>query len=195
MSTTVLRKIQLGKNADPNKNIVIETPTVEDGTLTIRRGNYDGTGTTILKLDQNGVVDDKPACSAQRTTPIALTDNTPTALDPNQVNYDLSKGTGGFAFGAYTIPRTGIYTVHLNVAFDVTSGVFGLAAAILWRNGVPVGEGTFIYNVAGVASNSQLSGDFLFNAGDTVAPLARAVSTTARVGSARFSIRYVRSAT
>lgn len=51
MSELRLRKIQLGVDTqNPENNITIETPSISDGTMKIRTGSAQGTGTDILKL-------------------------------------------------------------------------------------------------------------------------------------------------
>lgn len=50
MSTLKTKKVQLGDNADPSKNFLIEVPAVADGTLSIKRQD----GTNVLSIDATG---------------------------------------------------------------------------------------------------------------------------------------------
>ena len=50
MSTLKTKKVQLGDNADPSKNFLIEVPAVADGTLSIKRQD----GTNVLSIATDG---------------------------------------------------------------------------------------------------------------------------------------------
>ena len=51
--STIGTKAQIGSNADPSKNVVMETMT--DGTLLIRAGSLNTPGTTLATISPNGV--------------------------------------------------------------------------------------------------------------------------------------------
>lgn len=184
--------MRIGVSSDPANNYDIDTDGA--GNLLIK---HVSDGSIVAKFDENGLVDDKPAFKARRNTAKGLGDNVPTYLEWQSIDYNLSSGNGGPSpdGATYTVPRTAIYTVKVDILFDVTSGTMGLGAALLWVNGVAISEGSYSYNVSVVTSKSVLSVDLKLNAGDLIAPLGRAVSTTARIINGSFSIRYVRSAT
>lgn len=49
--------IQLGSDPDPDKNFIIRTPPVQDGTLEIRKGTLEAPGALVATFDGNGLVD------------------------------------------------------------------------------------------------------------------------------------------
>lgn len=68
MSTLKTKKVQLGDNADPSKNFLIEVPAVADGTLTIKRED----GTNVLSVSNTGVVSIAPPADPYNTSAGAL---------------------------------------------------------------------------------------------------------------------------
>jgi len=52
MPELTLREVQLGQSATSSQNFLIATPSVPDGTMSIRRGN----GTHVLDIDASGFI-------------------------------------------------------------------------------------------------------------------------------------------
>lgn len=132
-SAAILDYVQLGNNADPTKNLVIQTN--KDGTFKIARGNISATTQDLLTIDANGrialpqtvVVFDAYATANQSVTSGAATKvGYGTEVIDTANCFDLANGR-------FQPPVSGYYQFSTRVRFGGGTTPIGWAA--IYKNG------------------------------------------------------------
>jgi hypothetical protein len=140
MSIAKLGTIQLGDNADPNKNFVLMVPDVRDGSLEIRRGNWEAPGSLLMKIHpDNGISLNQPIFIAYlNQASMPLNHNTQTQVQIVE-EYDSHNFFANYLFN----PKiAGWYEIEAVVTIAATAvGQWSMAS--IYKGNVNNSIGTF----------------------------------------------------
>lgn len=125
--------VVLGTNADPTKNFRISVPTIEDGTLSIARGD----GTPVLTVDADGVRLDGTTIPSFVARKNADQTGIVTATWTKLTFQTLDVNVGGYFASDKFTPPAGKYHLACMANISATAAGQRLAVAI-YKNGAEV---------------------------------------------------------
>lgn len=138
--SVISKSIKLGMNADPAKNLFIETPAVEDGSFVIKHGD----GDVVLRCDVNGKLTFPQTKVPEAVMGVSLNGlslpfNTRTILGANGSVISDPDGLIDVTTARITPKVAGMYFVDAHISAGEQGVIF--TECIHYKNGVLVASG------------------------------------------------------